>query len=77
MQGARGGTRTHTTVRSRNFKSLVATNYTTRAIKKYIKYFLFINYNTFLVNFQINLRPRAESNRRIKVLQTFALPLGD
>ena len=31
LHGARGGTRTHMTLRSANFKSAAATNYATRA----------------------------------------------
>src|SRR3989339_1914993 len=63
--GAQGGNRTHTTLWSRNFKSRAATNYATWA-----------NFNILIFKIQ-NWRPGAELNRRIRVLQTLALPLGD
>ena len=58
--GADGGIRTHKPVEARDFKSLVYTIPPHRRIK--IKTYFW--------------RPRAESNRRIRVLQTPALPLG-
>ena len=56
---ARGGNRTRMTFRSRNFKSRVYTNSTTRAAGLFVAY----------------LRPRRESNPRMELLQSPAFPL--
>jgi hypothetical protein len=56
-----------------DFKSTMSTNSITRAF--YFSGKLFKLAKSPSINFA--MRPRAESNRRVRVLQTLALPLGD